>query len=423
MEILNIALNIIRPNPSQPREKFNQDSLQDLANSLLNGNIVQPIVVRKNGNGYQIIAGERRWRAAQLAGFKTIPAIVKEVPENRILLESLIENLNRKNLTDPERENAIHELWNKHKELGFKKKSDLAKALGLRYDDINSILESWEFRHKEKEIPYSIPTYIISRTKGLSLKNRKKIIEKVHKGELQAKEAYTAIKVLRHATEPIKQAILEGSVSPEIAEEIVTIKKPEIREQALYLAQKGVYSKTGLKKRIEQFEKPQLEIPTMSIGVQVFNKTMWNLERIGKYDFYTIGYENKNLDQVIQLLKKKKIKTLIDVRKNAVSVYKKEFNKKSLQVTIENNNIEYFHIPDLGVPSKIRRQLYKTKDYDLFFKWYDNNILNKGILESSEFELLNYPIAIMCMELDPTKCHRHRISLALEKKGLKGYDL
>jgi len=224
MESRMISINEIQPNPFQPRESFEKESLKELADSMKDASVIQPIVVRRHGERYQIIAGERRWRAAQIAGLEEVPCMVREIADERVLLESLIENLNRKDLTDTERENAIHELWENRDKLGFKYKSELARAIGVNPNDVENDLEAWEFRHREVGIPPSAPTYIISRTKGLPVEERKKVIEKVEKGELQAQQAYTAIKVLRKAPERIKKEILKPKslITPKMAETIVT---------------------------------------------------------------------------------------------------------------------------------------------------------------------------------------------------------
>jgi len=234
MELKMIPINEIQPNPFQPRESFEEESLKELADSMKGVNVIQPIVVSRTGKGYQIIAGERRWRAAQIVGFEEVACIVRDIGNERVLLASLIENLHRTNLTDIERENAIHELWENREELGFKHKSELAGAIGLRPNDVQNDIEAWEFRHKEVGIPTSTPTYIISRTKGLPTEDRKTIIDKVQKGEIQAKEAYTAIKVLRRAPQAIKRELLKpkSRVTPKMAESIVT-KLPTEEEQAV----------------------------------------------------------------------------------------------------------------------------------------------------------------------------------------------
>ena len=236
MELKMIPIVEIQPNPFQPRESFEKESLEELADSIKDGNIIQPIVVRQHGEGYQIIAGERRWRAAQMVNLEEVPCIIKEVVDERVLLESLIENLHRRDLNDTERENAIYELWKNREALRIKTKAELAKVLGISEYRVQDDIESWEFRHKEEGIPSSTPTYIISRTQGLPSEERKKVIEKVEKGEFQAQEAYTAVKVLRKAPESIKKEILKSKshITPKIAETIIE-KLPNEEEQGIVL--------------------------------------------------------------------------------------------------------------------------------------------------------------------------------------------
>ncbi len=94
-----ISINEIEPNKKQPRERFDEDGLVDLADSIKQHGIFQPIIVTKGDNGfYQIVAGERRWRAAKMAGLKTIPALVRDYSDLEILEISLLENLQRENL-------------------------------------------------------------------------------------------------------------------------------------------------------------------------------------------------------------------------------------------------------------------------------------------------------------------------------------
>jgi ParB/RepB/Spo0J family partition protein len=238
MKLVTVPVREIRPNPFQPRQRFEEESLKELANSLRSTEIIQPIIVRRIQKGYQIIAGERRWRAAQIAGLKEVPCIVRESPEEKILLESLVENLHRKDLTDIERENAIHELWKNRKPLGFETKPELASAIGIPVQNVENDIAAWEFRRKEGGIPPSTPTYIITRTEGLPVKERKKIIEKVQTGKLQAQEAYTAIKVLRKASEPVKQDLLKPKpvLTPRMAETIVE-EVPDEKQQRHILEQ------------------------------------------------------------------------------------------------------------------------------------------------------------------------------------------
>jgi ParB family chromosome partitioning protein len=100
----------VKPNQSQPRKEINQEKLLDLAASIREKGILQPILVRPSGNGYEIVAGERRWRAAQMAGLKEIPVVVQEFSERESLEAALIENLQREDLSPIEEAVAYVEL-------------------------------------------------------------------------------------------------------------------------------------------------------------------------------------------------------------------------------------------------------------------------------------------------------------------------
>ncbi len=100
----------IEPNPFQPRKKFSDAQIQELAESIQEKGILQPLVVRRKGTGYELIAGERRWRAAQKAGIKEVPVIIKDVSEAELLELSLIENIQRENLNPIEEAEAFRRL-------------------------------------------------------------------------------------------------------------------------------------------------------------------------------------------------------------------------------------------------------------------------------------------------------------------------
>ena len=115
-EIAKIAISEIRPNPNQPRREFDQSSLQELANSIKEKGVVTPITVRKLDSRYELIAGERRWRASKILNKKTIPAyIIKVKNEAEIMEIALIENIQRKNLNAIEEAEAYEVLNTKYK--------------------------------------------------------------------------------------------------------------------------------------------------------------------------------------------------------------------------------------------------------------------------------------------------------------------
>lgn len=112
--IKTVSVNDIDPNAGQPRKHFDSEKLEELAQSLKTYGIVQPIIVQANGSRYTIIAGERRYRAARLAGLKEVPVIVKEYSQTELMEVSLVENLQREDLNPIEEAQAMRMLMDEH---------------------------------------------------------------------------------------------------------------------------------------------------------------------------------------------------------------------------------------------------------------------------------------------------------------------
>jgi ParB family chromosome partitioning protein len=110
MHLQDVAVDAIRPNPNQPRQHFDPEALGELVHSLKTVGLLQPIVVRINGDGYELIAGERRWRAAQEAGWQTIPALIRQTEDSDLLRDALLENLHRVQLNPLEEAAAYQQL-------------------------------------------------------------------------------------------------------------------------------------------------------------------------------------------------------------------------------------------------------------------------------------------------------------------------
>ncbi len=125
-EFLRVAVDEIQPNPEQPRSRFDDDSLDELAASITEVGVLQPVVVRRGEGGYVLVAGERRWRAAKKAGLDTIPAVVRESSGDAALVEALIENVQRQDLTPLEEAHAYKQLL---EEYGMTQE-DVAKRVG-----------------------------------------------------------------------------------------------------------------------------------------------------------------------------------------------------------------------------------------------------------------------------------------------------
>jgi ParB family chromosome partitioning protein len=121
-----LDIDLIQPNPEQPRTRFTESALDELAQSISANGVVQPIVVRRKGDKYEIVAGERRWRAAQRAGLRKIPAALKDVSDDKLLELALIENIQRQELNPIEEAAAYRKLIDN---MGFTQEA-LAASVG-----------------------------------------------------------------------------------------------------------------------------------------------------------------------------------------------------------------------------------------------------------------------------------------------------
>jgi ParB family chromosome partitioning protein len=134
--IIEVELDRIIPNEYQPRKIFNDEKLKELAASIKEQGVIQPIIVHKAGTGYQLIAGERRWRASRLAGLKTIPVLVKEATKRELLEMALIENIQREDLNPLEAAEAYKRLQDEFKLT----QDDLAKRVGKERSTVTNFL-------------------------------------------------------------------------------------------------------------------------------------------------------------------------------------------------------------------------------------------------------------------------------------------
>jgi ParB family chromosome partitioning protein len=133
--LAELPIDRIDPNPLQPRRVFQSERLEELAQSIRFNGIIQPLVVRPMGDRYQLVAGERRWRAAKLAGLARVPAIVRDFPDHRLLEITLIENIQREDLNPIETAQAfdrlIRELHLSHEEIGTRTGKDRTTITNL----------------------------------------------------------------------------------------------------------------------------------------------------------------------------------------------------------------------------------------------------------------------------------------------------
>ncbi len=145
---IEIKITDIAANENQPRRFFENEALAELAESVKEHGVLQPIVVRKDKDSFEIVAGERRWRAARMAGLKTIPAIIKDYNLGQALEIALIENLQREDLNPVEEANAYKMLMEEHK----LSQEDISKRIGKSRPAIANSLRLLNLKEEVKEL-------------------------------------------------------------------------------------------------------------------------------------------------------------------------------------------------------------------------------------------------------------------------------
>ncbi len=188
--VLEIAVNLIDPMKSQPRQNFDEGKLEELASSIAQHGILQPLILKAKGGRYSIIAGERRYRAARKAGLRKVPAILKDADEKEVLQLSIIENIQREDLNPIEEAEAISRLMEQYQ----LNQEQVAAMLGRSRPAIANTL----------------------RLMGLTEAVRRMVAE----GALSGGHA-RALLPLRERMDSAAQAVLEGGLSVRQTEELV----------------------------------------------------------------------------------------------------------------------------------------------------------------------------------------------------------
>lgn len=170
----------------------------------------------------------------------------------------------------------------------------------------------------------------------------------------------------------------------------------------------------------------RLSLPSAPPKRQAEFKAIWNDGRSADTaDFFTVGYTGRTTEDLLQALLVNGVRTLVDIRQNAVSMYRPELSKANLKRAVERLGMCYVHLPELGVPRDIRAKAISAGSRDVIWSWYDEAVVGPYI-GGNLHRFLNgveHPAALMCTELCPQECHRHRLFLALESMGLRGFDL
>ena len=150
--ISQVEIGRIRPNPNQPRVHFDEQAIAELADSIAQRGVLQPLLLRPDGDGYQIVAGERRWRAARIAGLERVPALVREVADDAALGIGLIENIQREDLSPIEEANGLKRLIEEFRLTH----EEVAQAIGRSRAGVTNLLRLLELAPAVQEMVQEI---------------------------------------------------------------------------------------------------------------------------------------------------------------------------------------------------------------------------------------------------------------------------
>jgi len=216
ISVNEVDIDLIDPNPEQPRTRFLETALEELATSIKSNGIVQPIVVRRSGDRYQIVAGERRWRAAQKAGLRRVPVTLKEISDEKLLEVALIENIQRQELNVVEEARAYRKLLDN---IGFTQE-ELSERVGKDRSMISTALrllrlpeQVLEFIENEELTPGHARTLLVSNDSAKQIEVAKAIID----FNLTVREAERMIK--KKESKPVNEE--DKAVTP--------VKDPNVR--------------------------------------------------------------------------------------------------------------------------------------------------------------------------------------------------
>ena len=202
---LTVKITAIEPNSQQPRKDFNPELLQELADSIKQYGVLQPLLVQKKGSLYELIAGERRWRAAKLAGLKEVPVVIREYTKQQSMEIALIENVQREDLNPIEEAQAYQQLM---EEFGLKQEEIAVRVAKSR----TAVTNSMRLLKLDQRVQQMLTEGVISSGHAralLSLEDKEQqyvIAEKIVVGRLSVREVEKLVKLLM---KPKKEKIQE----------------------------------------------------------------------------------------------------------------------------------------------------------------------------------------------------------------------
>ena len=215
-QIRMIALDAIDPNPDQPRTVFQTGAIEELAQSIKEDGVIQPILLKPVGSRFMVVVGERRWRASKLAGLSEIPAVIRDVNEEKILEIALVENIQREDLNPIEIATALQRLANEfqlsHEELAQRTGKDRTTVTNLLRllrlpSDVQELIG-------EKKITMGHARALLSLPEE---DQQRAVAEKVVRQELSVRQVEQLVRQMQQPAEPVVKTILDPNVAAAIA--------------------------------------------------------------------------------------------------------------------------------------------------------------------------------------------------------------
>lgn len=245
-----ININDIKPNEGQPRKTFDDEKISELADSIQEHGLIQPIVLRKSGKGYEIVAGERRWRACRKAGLKEVPCIIKELTDEENMLIAIIENMQREDLNPIEEAEGLNQMIVTY---GLTQ-AEVSKSVGKSRPYITNALRLLKLPEEIREMlsEGKLTTGHARAIAGVSSKAEQiKIAEKVVKDGLSVREIEKLIKELSApAKRPAKRKAEKNADVKRVEEDLKAVLGTKVN-----LAQNGKKGKI----EIEYYSREELE--------------------------------------------------------------------------------------------------------------------------------------------------------------------
>lgn len=253
-----LKINEVEPNKKQPRKFFNEEALQELSESIRQHGIVQPLVVAKKEDYYEIIAGERRWRAAKLAGLKEVPAVIKDYSPQEIMEVALIENIQREDLNPVEEARAYQNLI---KEYNLKQE-ELAKRVSKSRSAITNSLRLLKLSDEVLDLLMEEAISSGHARALLSLEDPEQqliVAEKIVKDKLSVRDIEKMVKSINHPVKKIPKKELENdfvyqNIEEQLKQKIGTKVKINRKSENKGKIEIEYYSQDELEKIIAYFK-------------------------------------------------------------------------------------------------------------------------------------------------------------------------